>query len=46
MAVFATARKIAQILYRLLRYGQEYVDITTTSQVENTFIATGESATG
>jgi transposase len=27
VAIFSTARKIAQYVYRLLRYGQEYVDI-------------------
>lgn len=27
VAVFATARKLAQLIYRLLRYGQSYVDI-------------------
>jgi transposase len=27
VAVFATARKLAQIVYRLLRYGQAYVDV-------------------
>ena len=27
VAVFATARKLAELLYRLLHYGQEYVDI-------------------
>ena len=27
VAVFATARKLAQLVYRLLRYGQDYVDI-------------------
>lgn len=27
VAVFATARKLARILYRLLRYGQDYLDI-------------------
>lgn len=27
VAVFATARKIAQLVYRLLRYGQDYVDV-------------------
>jgi len=26
-AVFATARKLAQLIYRMLRYGQDYVDI-------------------
>ncbi len=26
VAVFATARKLAQLIYRLLRYGQAYVD--------------------
>ena len=26
MAVFATARKLAQLIYRLVRYGQAYVD--------------------
>ena len=27
VAVFATARKLAQLVYRLLRYGQDYVDV-------------------
>jgi transposase len=27
VAVFATARKLAQLIYRLFRYGQSYVDI-------------------
>lgn len=27
VAVFATARKLAQLIYRLLRYGQPYLDI-------------------
>lgn len=27
VAVFATARKLAQLIYRLLRYGQAYLDI-------------------
>jgi len=27
VAVFATARKLAQLIYRLVRYGQSYVDI-------------------
>jgi len=27
VAVFATARKLAQLIYRLLRYGQPYVDL-------------------
>ena len=27
MAIFATARKLATHVYRLLRYGQPYVDI-------------------
>lgn len=27
MAVFATARKLAQLVYRMLRWGQDYVDI-------------------
>ena len=26
VAVFATARKLAQLVYRLLRWGQAYVD--------------------
>ena len=26
VAIFATARKIATLLYRMLRYGQDYVD--------------------
>jgi hypothetical protein len=26
VAVFATARKLAQIVYRLIRFGQSYVD--------------------
>ena len=26
VAVFATARKLAQLVYRLMRYGQAYVD--------------------
>ncbi len=25
-AIFATARKLAQLVYRMLRWGQEYVD--------------------
>ena len=27
VAVFATARKLAQLVFRLLKYGQKYVDI-------------------
>lgn len=27
VAIFATARKLAQLIYRMLRYGQHYVDI-------------------
>ena len=27
IAVFATARKLAQYIYRLLRFGKEYLDI-------------------
>jgi hypothetical protein len=27
VAVFATARKLAQIIYRLVCYGQAYIDI-------------------
>lgn len=27
VAVFATARKLAQLIYRMLRFGQDYVDI-------------------
>lgn len=27
VAVFATARKLAQLIYRMLRYGQDYIDI-------------------
>ena len=27
VAVFATARKLAQLVYRMLRWGQDYVDI-------------------
>lgn len=27
VAIFATARKLAQLVYRMLRYGQDYVDI-------------------
>lgn len=27
VAIFATARKLAQYIYRMLRYGQDYVDI-------------------
>jgi len=27
VAVFATARKLAQLVYRMLRYGQDYIDI-------------------
>lgn len=27
VAVFATARKLAQLVYRMLRYGQQYVDV-------------------
>jgi len=26
VAVFATARKLAQLVYRLVRYGQAYID--------------------
>jgi hypothetical protein len=26
VAVFATARKLAQLVYRLVRYGQDYID--------------------
>ena len=26
VAVFATARKLAQLVYRMLRYGQDYLD--------------------
>jgi hypothetical protein len=29
VAVFATARKLAQLIYRLVRYGQAYVDTGT-----------------
>jgi hypothetical protein len=31
VAVFATARKLAQLLYRMLRYGQDYTDIGETA---------------
>jgi transposase len=31
VAVFAVARKLAQLIYRLLRYGTEYVDIGATA---------------
>lgn len=27
MGVFATARKLAQLVYRMLRWGHDYVDI-------------------
>ncbi len=27
VAVFAIARKLAQLIYRLLRFGQDYIDI-------------------
>lgn len=27
VAVFATARKLAQLVYRMLRYGQDYIDV-------------------
>jgi hypothetical protein len=27
VAIFAVARKLAQLIYRMLRYGQDYVDI-------------------
>jgi hypothetical protein len=27
VAVFATARKLARLIYRMLRYGHDYVDI-------------------
>lgn len=27
VAVFATARKLAQLIYRMLRYGHDYVDV-------------------
>ena len=27
MAVFATARKLAVIIFRMLRYGQDYTDL-------------------
>jgi hypothetical protein len=26
VAIFATARRLAQLVYRMLRYGQDYVD--------------------
>lgn len=29
VAVFSTARKLAQIIFRMLRYGQQYVDVGT-----------------
>ena len=29
VAIFATARKLATLVYRMLRYGQDYVDIGT-----------------
>ncbi len=38
VAVFATARKLAQLIYRMLRYGQDYVDIGETAY-EQTFQA-------
>ena len=31
VAVFATARKLAQLVYRMLRYGQDYVDVGDTA---------------
>jgi len=31
VAVFATARKLAQLVYRMLRWGQDYVDIGDTA---------------
>ncbi len=31
VAVFAMARKLAQLVYRMLRYGQDYVDIGQTA---------------
>lgn len=31
IAVFATARKLAQFVYRMLRYGQDYTDIGETA---------------
>ena len=27
VAVFATARQLARLIYRMLRYGQDYVDV-------------------
>ncbi len=34
IAVFAVARKLAQLTYRMLRYGQDYVDIGETAYEE------------
>lgn len=31
VAIFATARKLATLLYRMLRYGQDYVDEGTAA---------------
>jgi transposase len=31
VAIFATARKLAQLVYRMLRFGQDYVDIGETA---------------
>lgn len=31
VAVFATARKLAQLIYRMLRYGHDYVDVGETA---------------
>jgi len=35
VAVFATARKLARLVYRLIRYGQEYVDIGAKAYEEH-----------
>jgi len=31
VAIFATARKLAQLVYRMLRFGQDYIDIGETA---------------
>jgi transposase len=31
VAVFATARRLAQLVYRMLRYGQDYIDVGETA---------------
>jgi transposase len=38
VAVFATARKLAQLVYRMLRYGQDYADIGEATY-ESLFLA-------